>query len=127
MKDKFEELIKSLPEEPMKRSGGEVVSKKVVRHYLIGLWEKRVSIISGASSVIFGVLMVMRIVKLAEILDTAGFWTFIGIEREYVKTDFPAVWQAFVEAHPLKEIGILVALIVLFCTSLYVLLKKEEW
>ncbi len=127
MNDKFTDLIKNLPETPMKKSGADCTTKKITRHYFINFWKKRASIVSGIGSIVFGILMVQRILQLAEILDTAGFWNFIGIEKEFVSTDFPAVWSAFLEAHPLNEIGILLLLIFLFCFSLYTFLKKEEW
>ena len=127
MTDKFEQLIKNLPETSMKKSGADRTTNKIVRHYLVNFWKKRISIVSGIGSIIFGVLMIKRIIELADLLDTAGFWNLIGTNWQWIVTDFPAVWSAFSEAHPLKEIGTLLVLIFLFGASLFVLLKKEEW
>lgn len=127
MNDKFEQLIKNLPEEPMKINGAERTVNKIVRHFLINFWKKRVSIVAGIGSIIFGVLMIQDIIDVAGLLDTAGFWWMLSEERGSIFSDFWSLCLLFLGAHPCKEIGILLALIALFSTSLYVLLKKEEW
>lgn len=127
MKDNFKKLIDSLPEEKSNKDEADLVAAKIIRKNLVYFWEKRLSFVSGICSIFFGVLSIKETVEMMDVLGTIGFWSLVGSDREWLIQEWPVVWSAFCEAHPLKECAMVLILVLLFILSLCVFLREEKW
>jgi hypothetical protein len=126
MTDKLRKLIKDLPSvEPENESVNKLVAK-IIRREIRRLWEKRISIITGLASLLLGVFVVREIIRVAEMLDSSGFWRLLLSDWSWWAKDYQALWWAFLDANPLKEIGHLVLLLAIFSFSLYILFRKDD-
>lgn len=126
MQDKLKTLVKTLPTfEPRNESINQIV-RQIVKRELRRWWEKRVSLLAGTISVISGYFVLQQMFKIGEILGTAGFWALVSTDKQWVLSDRLGVWEAFLEAHPWKEVSELFLLLVILVFSLYILLKKDE-
>ena len=122
MKDKFKDFIKQLPELEPREDSVEKIVWKIIRREAKKLWEKRLLAASAFVCFGLGILVFLQILRVAVMLDSAGFWQLIMSEKSWLLKDFPAVWLIFTESHPLKEMGILllpVLYIHLFCLLFY--------
>ena len=126
MTDKLGRLIKNLPlVEPESESIDKLVAK-IVHREIRRLWEKRISIITGLTSLLLGFFVVQQIIRVARMLDTSGFWQFLLADLDWWTKDYQALWLALLDANPLKEIGRLVLLLVILSFSCYILFRKDD-
>ncbi|MCL5090762.1 MAG: hypothetical protein M1514_01995 [Patescibacteria group bacterium] len=123
MSDKLKDLIKALPEVEPKESADELMLK-IFKREIRRLWEIRISLSAGIVSLFSGFLVIKKIVYLIELLDTKGFWLLVNSDKGWL-SDKTGVSQAFLEAHPLAEIGYFLVLVIIFAVSLSILLKKD--
>ena len=126
MQDKLKILIKTLPRfEPRKESVNQIV-RQIVKRELRRWWERRISILAGAMSIISGYFVLRQMLRIGEMLGTTGFWALVSTDKQWVLSDHIAVWEAFLEAHPWREMGLIFLLLAILVFSLYILLKKDE-
>jgi hypothetical protein len=125
MTDKLGKLIKELPPiEPKEKAIDELVAQ-IVRREIQRLWEKRASIFAAAISIILGVFVVHQIIKVAKMLDTAGFWQLLVSDFNWWLKEPSALWSAFLEANPFRELAGLILLLAILFLSLYIL-KRDD-
>ncbi len=126
MTDKLRKLIKQLPPVEPERESVDKLIKRIIRREMRRLWEKRLSLASGITSILLGILIVREAVKIGQMLDTIGFWRLIFSDVAWLAKDREAVFLALVEANPIKEIFYLILLLATLIFSLYILLRKDE-
>ncbi len=126
MTDKLGQLIKSLPlVEPEEESIDKLVAK-IIHREIRRLWEKRVSLVTGLSSLLLAIAVVGETLKVARKLDTVGFWQLLFSDLRWWVKDYQTLWLALLDANPLKEIGRLVLLLAILCFSCYLLFRKDD-
>ncbi len=125
MKDKLKTLIKTLPEvEP--KEPVETIIRQIIGREWRRLWEKRISLTAGGLIALLGILAVRQLLVVAGLLGTAGFWGLLSSDWQWLAQDSNVVWSAFLEAHPLKEIGLLFLLVAIFSFSVYIFLREDD-
>lgn len=126
MEDKLKKLIRDLPALEPQAGSVEKVVLRIARKEMRALWEKRISIVSAGSSLLLGVLVVRQTVKVSRMLGTTGFWELLVSDFSWWSESPSAVWAAFLEANPLKEIGLVIFLLAVLAFSLYIFFKADE-
>ncbi len=125
MTDKLKTLIKTLPAVEPGQPVDRLVAR-IIKRELFRLWERRISLIAAAISVISGIFLAKQILKIARLLGTGEFWLMVSRDRDWLFSEKGLFWQVFYEAHPLKEILFLLLLIAILSFSLYIFLKRDD-
>jgi len=125
MADKLKSLIKNLPSVEPPRSVEEALIG-VIKRQLIWLWERRLSILAGGMTLIFGFLTIKQMLILAHWLGTGDFWRLLSWDRAWVWQEPVSLWQAFLAANPLKEVIFLLFLLAVLIYSLQVLMGQGQ-
>lgn len=123
MADKLKSIIQDLPAIEPKKSVEEMLAEIIKRRF-IWLWERRLSILAGATALVFGFLTVKQSLNLARWLGTADFWRFLSWDKVWFWQEPAAFWQAFREANPLKEVIFLLFLLTVLIYSLKILTRQ---
>lgn len=126
MRDNLKTLITSLPKVEPKVEFAQETAWQIIKNELVRLWEVKLSEVIALISVVLTILTVVHVYELVGILGTSDFWELVIKDKEWIADDFSSVWQAFIEAHPFKHLGILAVLIFCLVFSLNIYLKKNN-
>jgi hypothetical protein len=123
--DNLKSLLKEIPQVEPRWSSGQLLLQ-VLKQELALVWEKRLSLLSAAVCLIFGLLTINQIFKMAEILGTLGFWSLFGNGNLWLLNEPKGFFLALREAHPWLEIVYLFFLLTILIFSGYILLKSTK-
>ncbi|RJR25531.1 hypothetical protein C4578_01320 [Candidatus Microgenomates bacterium] len=123
--DKLKKLIENLPKVEPKRPVEKIIWE-IIKMEAIKLWERRLSFLLLFLSVLLAFFTVRQAFQVSKTLNSLGFWQLLFWDKSWLATEPRAVFQAMLEANPLKELFLLFFLVTTFAFSLYILFKENE-